>query len=588
MVDLKREIETHSDIFLILLMYFGMRSAKDADMNGITQSGPGVGCDDRALCSIGASSFGPIRSGRDSVFKPGDLALRWRALIDLEGLPSGQEDEVSQARNGFGSDVRTDLPILNEDETTPSNLAGKLLVRCAPTLSDSKVRGLENLSSRQANGFVRPSRVMAAAVPDLGHIAEPTTSQTQRSLVKRLPRKVKPETESKQTLERRRGVSSSDGVSSLFPGAAYIQASWLPPLDRAQKREPKVVDQLMPTGVGVMIANSRAKIELSDPDEIRRLANCAMDPNNPSQDAPVLKEIDADPGAASIRADSASSSARDVVNRPPQQLSNLPHLDSDSRTASGSTPSDGERRNRGPLRIPKSYPQNSTRRADQATFSVSSTHRKQQPDSDCAATGVPGLASGQRHIPISSHGIGPSDSSTASAQLPSRTLERPGNLRNEAQYATATFAESPKLHWIHTGSHRAEAGFEDPSFGWIGVRAERDSGGLRAVLVPSSNDAEEALSAHLSGLNVHLASNHIQMLPVTVSSTHGGSFDSSFNSNAQHGNDRQRGHADGATPQECVVRGDSGADGPRDSEQNLTFFATGDRASSGSYVSLVA
>jgi hypothetical protein len=58
--------------------------------------------------------------------------------------------------------------------------------------------------------------------------------------------------------------------------------------------------------------------------------------------------------------------------------------------------------------------------------------------------------------------------------------------------------------WTHASAHQAEAGFEDPALGWIGVRADRAGGGVHAALVPGSAEAARELGTHMDGLNTYL------------------------------------------------------------------------------------
>jgi hypothetical protein len=62
--------------------------------------------------------------------------------------------------------------------------------------------------------------------------------------------------------------------------------------------------------------------------------------------------------------------------------------------------------------------------------------------------------------------------------------------------------------WTHAASHQAEAGFQDPSLGWIGVRADMSGGAVHASIVPGSAQAAEELGRHLDGLNTYLAEQH--------------------------------------------------------------------------------
>lgn len=73
--------------------------------------------------------------------------------------------------------------------------------------------------------------------------------------------------------------------------------------------------------------------------------------------------------------------------------------------------------------------------------------------------------------------------------------------------------------WMHAGPQRAEAGFQDPSLGWVGVRADISGGGIHAVIVPDSAQAAQVLSTHMQGLNLHLADQH---LPVETLSLQAG------------------------------------------------------------------
>ena len=91
--------------------------------------------------------------------------------------------------------------------------------------------------------------------------------------------------------------------------------------------------------------------------------------------------------------------------------------------------------------------------------------------------------------------------------------------------------------WIQAGGHRAEAGYQDPSLGWVSVRAEMGYGGVHASVFPSSSDAAQVLNGHLSGLDAHLANQHLPVHPVTISL----SQESQFSSGPGDGNQREYG-----------------------------------------------
>jgi len=79
---------------------------------------------------------------------------------------------------------------------------------------------------------------------------------------------------------------------------------------------------------------------------------------------------------------------------------------------------------------------------------------------------------------------------------------------------SGTAVGAPTL--IHGGSQRAEAGFQDPTLGWVGVRADLTGNVIHAALVPGSPEAAQVLSAHMTGLSAHLAEEHAQVSTLTM------------------------------------------------------------------------
>ena len=68
--------------------------------------------------------------------------------------------------------------------------------------------------------------------------------------------------------------------------------------------------------------------------------------------------------------------------------------------------------------------------------------------------------------------------SEASLTQPSSSASAPASATPEA-FATLDSAARPETPmWVHAGSHRAEAGFADPTLGWVGVRADSTIGQL--------------------------------------------------------------------------------------------------------------
>jgi len=81
----------------------------------------------------------------------------------------------------------------------------------------------------------------------------------------------------------------------------------------------------------------------------------------------------------------------------------------------------------------------------------------------------------------------------------------------------------PISRWTLAGIHRAEAGFEDPSLGWVSVRAQAGAGGIHAVVVPASDTAAQVLNTHLAGLNAHISTQYEHLSTVTLASSDPGS-----------------------------------------------------------------
>jgi hypothetical protein len=84
---------------------------------------------------------------------------------------------------------------------------------------------------------------------------------------------------------------------------------------------------------------------------------------------------------------------------------------------------------------------------------------------------------------------------------------------------TSTLPSQPS--WLHAGSRTAEAGFVDPSLGWVSVRAEMSGGAVHASIVPGSTDAAATLGGHMAGLNSYLGSQQSQIASLTLASPTG-------------------------------------------------------------------
>ena len=86
----------------------------------------------------------------------------------------------------------------------------------------------------------------------------------------------------------------------------------------------------------------------------------------------------------------------------------------------------------------------------------------------------------------------------------------------DAFAALDTAVSTPSATWVHTGTHQAEAGYFDPSLGWVGVRAQSSGGAIHAAIVPGTAQAAQDLGAHVAGLNSYFAEHHSGFLHVTM------------------------------------------------------------------------
>lgn len=95
--------------------------------------------------------------------------------------------------------------------------------------------------------------------------------------------------------------------------------------------------------------------------------------------------------------------------------------------------------------------------------------------------------------------------------------------------------------WIHAGGQTAEAGFQDPALGWVGVKADLSAGGVHASLVPGSAEAAQTLSGHLAGLNAYLALQHTPVATLTLAAPSGRGVETGAGQSAPQGADQNPG-----------------------------------------------
>ena len=92
-----------------------------------------------------------------------------------------------------------------------------------------------------------------------------------------------------------------------------------------------------------------------------------------------------------------------------------------------------------------------------------------------------------------------------------------GSVTEQAFTALDTANSKTGFTWSHLSARQAEAGYQDPVLGWVNVRAQSDSSGIHAALVPSSAAAAQSLRGHLDGLQAFLHNQQTSVLTVQVS-----------------------------------------------------------------------
>lgn len=142
--------------------------------------------------------------------------------------------------------------------------------------------------------------------------------------------------------------------------------------------------------------------------------------------------------------------------------------------------------------------------------------------------------------------------------------------------------------WIHASAHQAEAGYQDPALGWVGVRAQVDASGVHAALVPGSVDAAQALGSHLAGLNAYLTEHHTPVDTLTLATPANGWSGQGMGQGLDQGGGQGSGHAagqgeySGVTASATASQPDAALTGGR-SELSSTSLASG-----GVYISVMA
>jgi trimeric autotransporter adhesin len=79
-------------------------------------------------------------------------------------------------------------------------------------------------------------------------------------------------------------------------------------------------------------------------------------------------------------------------------------------------------------------------------------------------------------------------------------------------------APSQSPGWLRATSHQVEAGYHDPSMGWVEVRANEGTGGVHATLIPATPGAADTLGQHLAGMTNYLNERETPIATLNVAS----------------------------------------------------------------------
>ena len=164
-----------------------------------------------------------------------------------------------------------------------------------------------------------------------------------------------------------------------------------------------------------------------------------------------------------------------------------------------------------------------TMRSASAVDAIGSSAQHPQP--------VPGMSGAPSPVSVS---VAQGDNPAAVSSLSAST----GNAAHTSAqdtFAALDSSSSAAPTWVHAGQREAEAGFQDPSLGWIGVRADASSSGVHATLLPSSYQASQELGGHLAGLNSYLSEQRTPVETLTLASPFGGDSSPMAGQNANQG-----------------------------------------------------
>jgi hypothetical protein len=165
--------------------------------------------------------------------------------------------------------------------------------------------------------------------------------------------------------------------------------------------------------------------------------------------------------------------------------------------------------------------------------------------------------------------------------------------RTAASSPSETFSALDATHvmpgstWTHTGARHAEAGYLDPSLGWVGVRAENTGAAVHASILAGSAEAAGALDTHLAGLNSFVAVHHGSGSTVTIASPDQHAFGGSLSQSGE-GSARQQAGERFAGAEKAAHPANTGASSDRRSEPHFHSHAPASWPGAGVHISVVA
>ena len=167
-------------------------------------------------------------------------------------------------------------------------------------------------------------------------------------------------------------------------------------------------------------------------------------------------------------------------------------------------------------------------------------------------------------------GVVRSPAESQAANLPATARAGPAAEAPRETFAALDAGPAPGAPtWTHAGPRQAEAGFQDPALGWVGVRAEMSGGAVHAAVVPGSAEASEVLGRHMEALHTYLSEQHTPVGSLGLAAPGGRGADSppdeglsrQMSQNMQHGqggSGQQQAWAAEARP----ALGEAGIEGP--------------------------